>query len=680
MNNPFDDVNLASFGIEDNHVDHNSSIDAGGGTEQSRLFTREELIKHVTEEGLFDEHGNITEKGRVYLLNDQGFLDAFPTAEAQDQWFTEHGFNGTAQVPSGENFDPGNDIDRDFNLDFSNLMQGGTDNSGKTSDNVISSDTEGDNDEAKPVHADGTPLDTDTTEQVVPQEQDVSLESFILQAANISVEDVSVPLNPDGSVPADINTQMAVIPLTDPTEPKTWEEHYADMDLEPASVTSDDATVSIDEALLANSSVNGILASTGFDLTVASEDLSQGDAPNVDREIEALQEINRRITDREDQATQIFNNLIENNGVDRETAEQLEKMKAGIITSQYSLEQFGRYPTLAGYQASLEASERVLMGAKLAGGAVLFGMLIKIVMYIRDKLKGATRVTEANREAVRKATEKLNAELIRIERDYADELAGNDKFKAAYSDMAKRYNLRANLGSTSLLEVNDGIRTFVVHKNLKPRFNKVMELLVKGDSIQQLTRILIDSLQAMAPAVEGAVHDLLNKFSSPDEIDVEQYKLDFSFVGGLEKALGISSNGTDVERLTFFNDKYRQMLQPNSGVATPTFNKLMEFKFDMNGAYQFDDKYDRTLTKMLGDLGKLNKQAEVLQDQKLAANRKECVEILKAQLQGLLRLTTSLIATRDSASTLLKGGSGATKTAVQEWQKLFQNTGITFSA
>lgn len=676
MNNPFDDVNLANFGIED--IDHNSSIDAGGATEQSRLFTREDLIKHVAEQGLFDEKNKLTEKGRTYLLNDQGFLDAYPTPEAQDAWFAEYGYD-SAQVPALENLDPGNDVDRDFNFDFGTLMKEPDQEITKTTDNVPPTDGV-DKGETTPVHADGNALSEDTNPPVVPQEKELSLESFILQTANISVEDVSVPLNDDGSVPSAINTQMAVLAVNDPTRAKTWEDHYVAMELEPSPTLTDDTELSIDEAVIANTKTNGILASTGFDLTVASEDLSQGDAPTVEREIDALQEINKRITERADEATDILNTLIENNGVDRSTAEQLEKMKAGIITSQFSLEQFGSYPTLSGYTASLEATEKVLLGATLAGGAVLFGLLIKLVTYIRDKLKGATRLTEANREAVRKATEKLNAELIRIERDYGNELSSNDKFKAAYSNLAKQYNLRANLGSTSLLEVNDGIRTFVVHKNLKPRFNKVMELLVNGDTIQQLTRILIDSLQAITPAVESSVHDLLNKFSSPDEIDVEQYKLDFTFVGGLEKALQISSNGTDVERLTFFNDKYRQMLQPNSGAAIPTFNKLMEFKFDLNGAYSFDDKFDQTLRKMLGDLGKLHKQAEVLQDQKLAANRKECIELLKAQLTGLLRLTTSLIATRDSANSLLKGGSGATKTAIQEWKKLFGGTGITFTA
>lgn len=676
MNNPFDDVNLASFGIED--IDHNSSIEAGGSTEPSRFFTREDLIKYVADQGLFDEAGKLTEKGRTYLLNDQGFLDVYSTPEAQDAWFVEHGYD-SAQVPAIENLDPGNDTDRDFHLDFDQLIQGGTDNSGKTTDNVPPTDIvdKGDTD---PVHADGNALSDDTNVPVVPQEQEFSLESFILHSANISLEDVSVPLNDDGSVPSTINTQMAVLPVNDPTRAKTWEDHYVAMELEPAPTLTDDTEISIDEAIIANTKTNGILASTGFDLTVTSEDLSQGDVPAVEREINALQEINKRITAREDEAVNILNTLIENNGVDRSTAEKLEKMKTGIITSQFSLEQFGSYPTLSGYTASLEATDKVLHGAKHAGGAVLFGLLIKLVTYIRDKLKSATRLTESNRQAVRKATEKLNSELIRIERDYSGELASNDKFKVAYSDLAKQYNLRANLGTTSLLEVNDGIRTYVVHKNLKPRFNKVMELLVSRDSIQQLTRILIDSLQAIVPAIEGSVHDLLNKFSSPKVIDVKQYKLDFSFVGGLEKVLSISSNGTDVERLTFFNDKYRQLLQPAEGSKIPPFNKVMEFKFDLNGAYAFDDKFDQTLRKMLADLGKLHKQAEVLQDQKLAANRKECIEILKSQLNGLLRLTTNLIATRDCANTLLKSGSTATKTAIQEWQKLFSGTDITFSA
>lgn len=706
MTSPFDHVDLANFGLEDNGnpIDQNVSIDGGGATTQTtRFYTRDDLIKTVAENGLTDEKGDLTDKGRTYLLNDQSFLDAFPTPEAQDTWFAS--FNQTH--PSVESFLGGPEyfdkLMRDqgwrpesektpavedntltnadqWHLDFKNLLSNGDQNSGKSTDNAPDLGTT-DKGEAEPVHKDANnvqePSDPDKGE-VVPQENALSLEAFM--NLQFSLEDPTVPLNGDGSVPSNINTQMAVMPVNDPTKPKTLEQLYTEMDLEPApTVTDDSVNLSVDEAVVLNTQTNGILASTGFDLTTATEDLAMGEDPHVVSHINALQEINNKLRDREGEAVDILNSLIDKGGVDRETAEQLEKLKTGIVTTRYSLEAFGRFPTMLGYRESLEATDAIKFGAAAAGAAVIFGILIKIVMWIRDKLNASSKVTESNREAIRKVTQTLNSELIRIERDYADDLAKNEKFKANYANMAKKYNLRANFGSTSLLELNDGIRTAVVHNNLKGKYNKVMQMMIEGDKIQQLTRSLIDSIQAVVPAVEGNIHSLLNKFSGADELNVDEFKLDFKFIEPLEKTVGITSSGTETERVTYFNDKFKQLLEPNSGAATPTFNKLIEFKFDLNGAYAFDAKYQQSLASMLRELAKLQKQAEALTDKAAADNRLECIRIVKGQAMAVMQLTSNLIAVRESAGRLLKGGSGATKEAIATWTSLFSGTGITFN-
>lgn len=665
----FDNVNLADFGLEDNGtaIDQNVSIDGGGATAQTaKYFTRDELIAHVAENGIVDEQGNLTEKGRTYLLNDQGFLDAYPTPEEQEVYFDSFNKSPDEKLPisSMEDFMLGPKY-------FDDLMRA----------QGWLPDEEKNKGEATPVHSDGNepqePTDKDTSE-VAPQENELSLEAFMLR--HISLEDPSVPLNHDGSVPSNLNTQMAVMPVNDPTKPKTLEELYGEMDLEPAPTVTDDTTqLSVDEAVIINTRTNGILASTGFDLTTAVEDLAAGENPNVMAEIDVLQAMNTKLRERENEATDIINNLIEKGGVDKEMASQLETLRTGIITTRYSLESFGTYPTLMGYKESLEAADAVKFGAIAAGSAVLFGMLIKLVMWIRDKLKTSNKFTEQNREAVRKVTQSLNSELIRIERDYSDDLSKNEKFKANYVALAKKYSLRATFGSTSLLEVNDGIRTFVVHKNLKPKFNDVMKLMIESDKIQQVARSLIDSINALLPAVEGNVHSLLNKFAGNDELNIDDFKVDFKFIEGVEKIIGITSTGTEVERLTYFNDKFKKLLEPNSGASTPTFNKLIEFKFDINGAFAFDDKCQKQLAGLLNDLAKLKKQAETITDKTLADNRNEIINLLKSHTQAVMRLVANVIAIRECAGILLKGTSGATKEAIAAWKGLFSNTGITFN-
>lgn len=675
MNTLFDNVNLASFGLENDGtvIDQNVSIDGGGGTAQ--YFTRDELIKHVSDNGLINEDGTLSEQGRTYLLNDQSFLDSYTTPEMQDTFFASFG-RTPENTPSIENVNADQ-----WHLDFKKILEGADQNSGKSSDNVPATPTT-DKGEAEPVHNDANssqePSDPDKGE-VAPTDPIPSLESYL--ANHISLEDPTVPLNGDGSVPSNINTQMAVMPVNDPTKPKTLEELYSDMDLEAAPSVTDDSenSLSVDEAVTLNTQTNGILASTGFDLSTATEDLSNGDSPYVTAQIDALQELNNKLREREDQSQLIINKLIETGGVDRETAEQLEKLKKGIITTNYSLEAFGTYPTLMGYKESLEASDAIKFGAAAAGAAVVFGILIKIVMWIRDKIAGAKRVTEKNRDAVRKITERLNSELIRIERDYSNDLSQNDKFKQQYIDMAKSYKLRAQYGSTSLLEVNDGIRTFVVHKNLRPKFNPLMLMMIEGDKVQQVTRNLIDAIQSIVPAIETNVNKLSSEFSGNGKLNVDSYKLDFKFVGDLEKAVNITSNGTDIERVTYFNDKFRQLLQPANSAAMPTFNKLIEFKFDLNGAYAFDDKYSKSLKNMLTNIEKMHRQAQALTDKDQSDNRIQIIELLRSQLKTMMNLTSNLIATRESAGTLLKGTAGATKEAIKAWTDLFKGTGITFN-
>lgn len=705
MTDLFKDVDLAAFGLEDDGstIDQNSSIEAGGGT-NPQYFTAEAMRKAVVEQGLIDDVGDLTQLGREYLLNDQGFLDNFPTPEMQDTFFNNfnkvdvsveeltigpgyfdslmraQGWRPKSEIEaeqkaaSVENIDPGSE----FNLDFGNLIVGGTDNSGKATDNAPATSST-DNGEATPLHGDANAPqqknDPDTGEVATPAP---SLEQYLHM--QIGLEDVSIN-TADGTVPSNINPQMAVLPVNDPTKPKTLEELYKDMDLEPAPSVTDDSVgsnLSVDEAVMLNSKTTGILASTGFDLTTATEDLSMGDTPAVLAEINALQEINNRIRERETDVVDIQNTIIENGGVDRQTVERIEKLKEGIITTKFSLESFGSYPTRFGYTESLEATDAIKFGALAAGGVVLFGTLVKLVMWIRDKFNQSKVVTEKNRDAVRKVTQSLSGELIRIERDYSDDLSKNEKFKLNYIEMAKRYSLRASFGSTSLLEVNDGIRTSVVHKNLRGHYNDIMKLMIESDKIQQMTRSLIDAIQATAPAIEGSLHDLTNKFSGQGDIDPDQYKIDFKFVEGLEKSIGISSSGTEPERLTYFNDKLKSMLQPNSGASIPTFNKLIEFKFDLDGAYQYDQKYQKTLKNMLNDLVKLRKQAEVLTDKATSDNRIECIEVIKRQITVILTLSSNLIGIRESARKLLTGGNGATKEAIAAWSKLFEGTGITF--
>ena len=106
----------------------------------------------------------------------------------------------------------------------------------------------------------------------------------------LGLEDVSIEPSDDGFVPPDRNPQMALIPINDPTKPPSLDELRDKMNLSDVPSDSDELNnADVGEILASNTAISGLLASTGFDLTMATEQFS-GDADLLtDAEIDALE-------------------------------------------------------------------------------------------------------------------------------------------------------------------------------------------------------------------------------------------------------------------------------------------------------------------------------------------------------------------------------------------------------
>lgn len=497
----------------------------------------------------------------------------------------------------------------------------------------------------------------------------------------LGLEDVSIEPSDDGFVPPDRNPQMALIPINDPTKPPSLDELRDKMNLSDVPSDSDELNnADVGEILASNTAISGLLASTGFDLTMATEQFS-GDADLLtDAEIDALEKLNIAIRDRQDELEEVRTVLIEQKGLDSDTAKRIESFDKGLISSRVSLETISRFPSKHGYTEALESVEHAIVIAKAAGAVAIFALLVKIILHIKKVLTARGSVSEKDRAAVRTLQQKLVVELGRIDKDYSGELKTNDKLAEKFDALMKKHKLPVRLGQKPFLQINEGVMSSYIRANLENKYNSMIDKMITGDSAQRMTRTLIDGINSAMPLVNSRFVELENKFKTNDTLDPASFKVDLPFVLQLEKIAGITSNSDVIaEKVIYLKDGINKLL--NSGqntAAIPTYQKLIEFKYDIDSAYEFNDKYDKELRKLLNSTDKLRKESGSLTDAAMAKNREECASVLKTSVQSLLSLTIMLVQIRDCANTIVKTLRSASVKSTDDWTKLFAGTGITF--
>src|SRR5699024_6216924 len=146
-------------------------------------------------------------------------------------------------------------------------------------------------------------------------------------------------------VPSSINTQMAMVPINDPTVAPTLGQLHDRMNLDaPPSDTIENGNADVAEVLAANTAISGLLASTGFDLSMATESFNGEPLTQTEAEIDVLEKINQSIRDRQEDLVNIRQEIVAQGGLDSVTAGRIEAIEKGILSSRVSLESVSRYP------------------------------------------------------------------------------------------------------------------------------------------------------------------------------------------------------------------------------------------------------------------------------------------------------------------------------------------------
>lgn len=474
---------------------------------------------------------------------------------------------------------------------------------------------------------------------------------------------------------SDFNPQMAVIPLNDPSITKTGDDIKDGNGVYLDNEIGQDPDVKPFDETNAFNLINNIrsisqesLLPVNIDDGVAYADIIQ-DEQYVDAYIGALQDAEQRIAD-------VKSEIHETGGIDKAMAVALENIQPGILSKRISIESFTSYPSKTNLVIALEASDNWVMGAKVVGGAVLFGLIVKMLLWIREKLSGAIQVSDKEINAAKQKKDNIVKTINDIARDNIDIIRTNPNIvkniNARCSALLKSdYKVKVD----NIAEANNVFLQQYTHQEFK-NYNKLQAIIIANKNVnsamEHSTKFLLDKLKEL----EVKFTNYENAFRSTNIMDSSQYKTNWSEAEKILKELGFENKPADTTKI---GDYMRNVITTLSKTknAIPTYEALSTNSYSPDHSHGLDD-VKRNIETLLKKVTKLSEDHTTFPDKEIGSNREVIGKVLKDEVSNLMGISLSVLAIRNSGNAVSKKLINVVKLTDDSWKAVFKGTPIKY--
>lgn len=483
-----------------------------------------------------------------------------------------------------------------------------------------------------------------------------------------------VGVNPE-ITSSDFNPQMAVIPLKDPAIAKTSDD------------IKDENGVFIENEIKQNDDIQPFDETNAFNLINNIRSISQEsllpiniedgvtyadivhDEQYVDTYTDALHDAQKRISDIREQIEEV-------GGIDKATVIALEHIQPGIITKRISLESFTSYPTKTNLMVSLEATDNWVTGAKVLGGAVLFGLIVKMLLWIRDKLGNKIEVSDKEISAAKEKKDTIVKDINDIASEHIDVIRTNPtivkNINARCSALLKTdYKVKLD----NIAEANNVFLQQYTHQQFN-KYNKLNAMLVANKNVnagmQHVSKFMLDKLKEL----EVKFNNYENAFRSTNIMDPAQYSTSWSEADGILKELGFEGKPADVSKLgEYMRNSVTTLSKTQAPI--PTYQTLSANSYSPDHSQGLED-VKRTIEGLLKKVTKLSEDHTTFPDKGIGDNRQQIGMLLKNEVSNLMGVALSAMAIRNAGNAMSKKLINVVKLTDDSWKAIFKGTPIKY--
>ena len=502
-----------------------------------------------------------------------------------------------------------------------------------------------------------------------------ALASFFASVES-SVAHVETGTNPE-ITSSGFNPQMAVVPLDDPSITKTSDN------------IRDQFGVLLDDDINQNDDVTPFDPENAIGLintirTISSESLlpihhEDGVTyADIVHDKNYVDSYTAALSDAELKLIEIRNNIEEVGGIDKSMAIALEHIQPGILTNRVSLESFTTYPTKTNLMVSLEATEHWVTGAKVLGGAVVFGLIVKMLLWIRDKLSGSVEISNKEISAAKSKKESIITDINNIAREHIDTIRTSPT-------IVKNINAKCTelLGSNysvkleNIAEANNVFLQQYTHQQFK-NYSKLHSTIIANKNINggmaSISKFLLDKLKEL----EIKFTNYESAYRSTNLMDPAQYQTDWKEAGDIIKQLGFENKPQDPNKIGDYMSSTITTLS-KSRVAIPSYETLNANSYSPDDTTGLDD-VKKSIDALLKRVTKLSKDHTTFPDKAIGNNRQQIGVILKNEVNNLMGVSVGAIAIRNMGNGICKKLVIVVGNTNKAWIGIFKGSPIKYGS
>ena len=489
-----------------------------------------------------------------------------------------------------------------------------------------------------------------------------------------SVAHIETGTNPE-ITSSDFNPQMAVVPLDDPNISKTSDN------------IRDEFGVLLDNDINQNDDITPYDAENAVTLintirTISSESLLPIHAEDgvtyadIVHDQQYVDTYSDALADAEEKISDIRNNIEEMGGINKATAVALESIQPGILTNRVSLESFTTYPSKTNLLVSLEATEHWVTGAKVLGGAVIFGLIVKMLLWIRDKLSGTISISNKEVSKAKSKKENIVNDINSIAREHLATIRTHPtivkNINAKCSELLKsNYSVKVD----NIAEANNVFLQQYTHQQFN-NYNKLQAIIIANKNINgamdHITKFLLSKLKEL----EVKFTNYEGAYRSTNMMDPAQYKTDWSESGKILKELGFENKPQDDNKIGDYTRSVIITLSKTKN-AIPTYDALNSNSYSPDETLGLDD-VKKSIDSLLKKVTKLSEDHTTFPDKSIGNNRQQIGGILKAEVNNLMGMSLSALAIRNAGNGICKKLVNVVVNTDNAWKAVFKGSPIKY--
>ena len=496
-----------------------------------------------------------------------------------------------------------------------------------------------------------------------------NLNSFFTSLEHlIQVEDNVNPILTDHAH----NPQMTVVPLPDPTVPKTADDI---LDINGQKI---DNTIDQDDNLVMWSMEYINLARR-----ISQENLNPYPSDGKFTYKEILEDIDytnvlaNTVSETKSKILELKSNIKEQGGIDKSMVLALESAQPGLLTSRVSLESFTSYPSKTNLTISLEGVADWYAGANIVGGIAAFAVIVKIILWIREKLSGSIKVSNKDIEHTHEAKEAIDNTIQAIAKEKVDILRTDPQIMKRLNDACTRLNdnKKYTAKPDNILEAHIFITQQFVNRDFA-KFNGLHSIIVTNKQITPALKKLTDFLIHKTEELSKKFEELKVIAKTTDKVDPNTFKGDWKPAYEGSKLLGFTQLPDDISKLgTHLNQTLADRVKKK--IATPSYSTIAGHSYDPSSTEGLDHA-NASINKLLKDVQAAADVYKSIGDKDLADSRVECANILKGELTNLAAVSSEVIVIRNHAGQIVKLLHKVVSQTNGIWKGVFKGTEIQY--